>query len=52
MVGNDVNEDMIAEKIGMQVFLLADCIINKDSKDISCYNSGGFEKLMETVKEW
>lgn len=52
MVGNDVNEDMIAEKIGMQVFLLDDCIINKDSKDISCYNRGGFEKLMETVKEW
>ncbi|MBQ8598161.1 MAG: HAD family hydrolase, partial [Lachnospiraceae bacterium] len=27
MVGNDVTEDMIAESLGMQVFLLTDCII-------------------------
>ena len=37
MVGNDVTEDMVAEKLGMKVFLLTDCIINKEEKDISDY---------------
>lgn len=46
MVGNDVNEDMIAEKLGMKVFLLTDCLLNKDGKDISAYPSGGFEELL------
>lgn len=32
MVGNDVTEDMVAQSIGMQVFLLTDCLINKERK--------------------
>ena len=28
MVGNDVGEDMVAETLGMRVFLLTDCLIN------------------------
>lgn len=47
MVGNDVDEDMIAESIGMRVFLQTDCLINKDGKDISVYPSGGFAELIE-----
>ncbi len=49
MVGNDVKEDMIAESLGMKVFLLTDCLINKEDKDISCYPNGDFEKLMEYI---
>ena len=45
MVGNDVAEDMIAEKLGMRVFLLTDCIINKNNDDISCFPHGGFPEL-------
>ena len=30
MVGNDVSEDMITEKLGMKVFLLPACLINKN----------------------
>lgn len=45
MVGNDVGEDMIAAQLGMRVFLLTDCMINKDNEDISCYPHGGFEEL-------
>lgn len=45
MVGNDVSEDMVAEELGMEVFLLTDCLINKDGADISRYPSGGFEAL-------
>ena len=47
MVGNDVSEDMVAETLGMKVFLLTDCIINKEKKDISAYPNGSFEELKE-----
>ncbi len=46
MVGNDVGEDMIAERLGMSVFLLTDCLINKENKDISVYPHGGFDELL------
>ena len=45
MVGNDVGEDMIAETLGMKVFLLTDCLINKQNEDISRYPHGGFNEL-------
>jgi hypothetical protein len=45
MVGNDVGEDMIAETLGMQVFLLTDCLINKHGTDISRYPQGSFDAL-------
>ena len=45
MVGNDVGEDMIAEELGMKVFLLTDCLINKKGVDISRYPHGSFDEL-------
>lgn len=45
MVGNDVTEDMIASELGMQVFLLTDCLINKEEKDIHAYPNGNFHDL-------
>ena len=51
MVGNDVSDDMVAELIGMKVFLLSDCLINKENKDISAYPSGNFEALEKYIKE-
>lgn len=50
MVGNDVSEDMVAEKLGMQVFLLTDCIINKENRDISKYPHGGFPELLALIR--
>ena len=47
MVGNDVGEDMIAEKLGMKVFLLTDCLINRKNEDISKYPHGGFKELAD-----
>ncbi len=46
MVGNDADEDMIAQTLGMRVFLLTDCLINKSQKDISNYPQGSFEALL------
>ena len=52
MVGNDVTEDMeAAQKAGMNVFLLTDCLINKERKDISVYPRGSFEQLIDFANE-
>ena len=50
MVGNDVGEDMIAQKLGMQVFLLTDCLINKTGADICQFPHGSFPELLEFVR--
>ena len=51
MIGNDVSEDMIAERLGMKTFLLTDCLINKKNEDISKWPHGGFEELKAFLKE-
>ncbi len=51
MVGNDVSEDMVAEKLGMKVFLITDCVINKNGEDIDRYPHGGFEDLIRLIEE-
>ena len=51
MVGNDVGEDMIAQKLGCKVFLLTDCIINKANEDISAYPQGGFAELLQYINK-
>lgn len=45
MVGNDVQEDMVAESLGMGVFLLTNCLIDRAQTDISRYPHGGFDEL-------
>ena len=51
MVGNDVSEDMVTETLGMKVFLLTDCLINKEGKDLSGYPQGNFEDLMTFIQK-
>ena len=51
MVGNDVGDDMIAEKLGMKVFLLTDCLINKTDRGVSEFPNGSFEELCEYLKK-
>ena len=51
MVGNDVGEDMVAQTLGMQVFLLTDCLINKQNADISAYPRGNFADLLEFLEK-
>jgi len=49
MVGNDVGDDMVAKNVGMQVFLLTDCLINSNDEDISNYPNGSFDELVEYI---
>ena len=52
MVGNDVNEDMLpAAGIGMQVFLLTPCLINREGRDISAWPNGDFASLRHYIQE-
>ena len=43
VVGNDVDEDMCAAKLGFDTFLVTDCLINRRDKDITRYKRGSFE---------
>ena len=49
MVGNDAKEDLIAGEAGLHTFLLTDCMINSENKDISDYPRGGFRELREYI---
>lgn len=49
MVGNDADEDLIAETLGMKVFLLTDCLINKHEKDLSACPQGSFDELLAYI---
>ena len=51
MVGNDVGDDMVAQSIGMQVFLLTDCMINKNDADIADFSQGDFDALSEYIEK-
>ncbi len=50
MVGNDVRDDMIAETVGMKVFLLTDCLINVKNLDISKYSQGSYNELLKYIE--
>lgn len=51
MVGNDVDDDMAAAEIGMDVFLLTDSLINHHNKNIEIYPHGGIDQLIAYVRE-
>ena len=51
MVGNDVDEDMIAaQQAGLSVFLLTDCMVNRQGRAITDYPRGDFGDLITYVK--
>ena len=50
MVGNDTDEDMAAREVGMQVFLLTDCLINRTGKNLEDFPHGGFPELLQFIR--
>ncbi len=50
MVGNDATEDLAALTLGIPVFLLTDCLINKHNIDVSQYPHGDFNALIEYIR--
>lgn len=51
MVGNDAMEDTVPGKLGMKVFLLTDCLLHAEGKDISAWPSGDFQALKTYLAE-
>lgn len=51
MIGNDVQEDMVANTIGMDTFLVTDCLINAKEKDISMYRQGSMADLLKFLEK-
>lgn len=49
MVGNDIDEDMIVTKLGIDAFLLTECLINRHNTDVNLYNNGSFDDLKQYI---
>ena len=49
MVGNDAHEDTVPESLGMQVYVLTDCLINRQNAPLT-WPHGGFDELEEHIK--
>ncbi len=50
MVGNDVEEDLVAQDLGMQTYLVTDWLINSKNKDISNYQQGSLQDFSTYVQ--
>ena len=49
MVGNDAKEDSSALEAGIDFFLITDCLVNSENRDISVFNNGTFEDLRKYI---
>lgn len=50
MVGNDAKEDLAARSLGIPMFMLTDCLINKDGRDLSPIPRGSFPELLDYIR--
>ena len=50
MIGNDVSDDMVVKNIGMDSYLVTDCLINSKEEDINQYKNGSFVEFFHYVK--
>ncbi len=51
MVGNDATEDEASLQVGLRFFLLTNCLLNKQNKDITIYPRGDFAQLLEYIEK-
>ncbi len=49
MVGNDTRDDITAASVGMRLFFLTDCIINKNGTDLAAFPHGDFDALKRYI---
>lgn len=50
MIGNDGFEDMVAGKLGMQTYLVTDCLIDRDMLTGLIQHQGSMQDLLEFIK--
>ena len=51
MIGNDVDEDLVARKIGLKVCLVNDNLINRNNSDIDAVFVGSLKELVEAIEK-
>lgn len=51
MVGNDVDEDMCVKDLGFSEYLITDCLINRNKKDILKYRNGTYYDFYNFVQQ-
>lgn len=51
MVGNNVEEDMVAGKLGLKTYLVEDCLLDPQGKIDQCLLKGSAKDFLEYVKE-
>ncbi|QUI23571.1 HAD family hydrolase [Vallitalea pronyensis] len=49
MIGNDVQEDLVAGKLGLKTFLVENHLINRNNDTVDCTLRGNYEDLFEYV---
>ena len=49
MVGNDTSDDLSAKEVGMGVFILTPCLINRNNTDLSNIPHGNFTDLIAYI---
>lgn len=49
MIGNDVKEDMTARELGMEGWLITDCLLNTENLPVSCEFEGTLAELKEKI---
>jgi FMN phosphatase YigB (HAD superfamily) len=52
MVGNDVQEDLVAGQLGMQTYLITDHMLNRNNSAIVCDEQGGYEDSTNLSKDF
>lgn len=50
MIGNDTRDDMVAKTVGLDVFLVTECLINEKNIDVSQYQNGNYDDLYSFVQ--
>lgn len=51
MVGNDISDDMVCKTLGMDVYLVTDCLINNHGEDINKYRNGTLSDLYDYIRD-
>ena len=50
MAGNDIGDDAVALDLGMDFFLITDCLINKEERSIGPFRKGSLQDFLHFVK--
>ena len=51
MIGNDLEEDMIINKLGVDTFLLTECVVNYDEEKAKDIKKGKYVDLFKIIED-